>query len=516
MNEAACSQDELKALFHIRAGESASDTHDHLQCDCLDHMLTSAEEAERKKQQMMEDMTQGSNQHTATDAHGQADSLPAPPEDGPPLEDLSEPAPSPAPSDGSDSEPERDADDDDGFIVEDGDGDSDDFEDQPQRRAAGKAGAKKKKKEAKARRSLKTSLVLDPLQLSSIIKAMIGQRGSPPEEELINWAHHITGMSAPDPLLRQALSTMNRTKQQQQYVSFIFSCEVKGKQIGLMTAEADDDDGGEEVETAETKAFAQFSARCSLPPVQKEKTTGVLISADDALEKHRKMMEEHEKKRKKRLGLRDDDGEGRAGGGHSRRHSSRLTTRQNLSEDALAAEQMDGEEGRRKRGEDAAAGGLGVGAAGELVDPAVLADADPETAAMIQAMLRGDDAQDGSRSKRKRGGKKEKPAKLVQPEPAADEEDDMLDLTPLQLDAPQPHAPNKGKEAAGRQKEREEKEQQEDDGAADDDEEIDSSVEVLSVRREKVRPVARVQKPPPAMPNLPKLPVAVDDDDFFI
>ena len=520
MNEAACSRDELKALFHIRAAESASDTHDHLQCDCLDGLLTSAEEAEQKKKQMMAEMEpqqQQQQQSAAADADGQQDASPVL-EEVQSLDPLPAPASSPVPSEASDSEP--DADDDDGFIVEEGDGSSDDFDGAPQRKSTAKA-AKKKAKGAKARRSLKTSLVLDPLLLSSISRAMIGQRGSPPEEELINWAHHITGMSAPDPLLRQALSSMNRTKDHHSYVSFIFSCEVKGKQIGAM-GEAVEDDDGEEVETAETKAFRQFSARCSLPPVMKEKTTGVSISADDALEKHRKMIEEHEKRRRKRLGFRDDDAEGGGGGavGHGRRHSSRLTTRQNLSEDALAAEQLEGDEGRRKRGDDAAAGvGVEVGVGGDVVDPSVLAEADPETAAMIQALLRGEDGQEGGgRKKRKRAGKKEKETKMEEDKEEGDaaDQDGRVDVA----SSPEPQsraapARSEAKAVVKVKAREEESDDGENEGGSDGGD--DSSVELLSMRREKVRPPARGEQAP-ALPPLPRLSAVDNDDDadFFI
>ena len=181
--------------------------------------MTSGEEAEKKKQIVLELERQEKEKREA-EANAEADAGET--ADDVPLEDLAAPAPSPSPSP-SDSDPSDD-DSEGGFIAPEGDEDSDDY---AKEKVVKGGAAKKKKKVAKVRRSLKTSLVLDPLQLASINRAMIGQRGSPPEEELINWAHHITGMSAPDPLFRQALGSMNKTKDGQGYVSFIFSCEVK-------------------------------------------------------------------------------------------------------------------------------------------------------------------------------------------------------------------------------------------------------------------------------------------------
>ena len=262
------------------------------------------------------------------------------------MDESSGPMPSDSESAASGDE-DGSADDDDGFIAPDDASDGEDGFDEP--KARGAVSKKKKKKEkGSGLRKLRRSKV-DPLKAHSITKAMMGQRGAPPEEELINWAHHITPASVPDPMMRLACERMSRLRDGTHYVSFAFSCEVSGKQIGNVTYEEE----GVERETAETVEFRKYSARCSMAPVMKDKGSEVKISADDAYEKHRKMVEEHEKKRRKRLGLRDDDdGDEAASGGRERRHSSRLTTRTNLSEDALAGQGAGGgeeTEGRRKR-----------------------------------------------------------------------------------------------------------------------------------------------------------------------
>ena len=57
-------------------------------------------------------------------------------------------------------------------------------------------------------------------------RAMLGQRGFPEEQELINFAHHITVQSVPDPIFRQAHKEMTEQGVEHGGVSFIFSCEV--------------------------------------------------------------------------------------------------------------------------------------------------------------------------------------------------------------------------------------------------------------------------------------------------
>ena len=543
MNEAACSTDELRELFHIRTAESASDTHDHLQCDCLDSLLTTEEEAARKKQLLLDQEQQQQQEASTTNSASPDDAEHAPSPLVAPVEDLTTTAPSPVPSNASDSEPPSE-DDDDGFVVEDGDGEDDDDDAAPSKAKLKASSGRRGKKGKKARRSLKTSLVLDPLQLSSITKAMIGQRGCPPEEELINWGHHITGLSAPDPLFRQALATMKRTKEGAAYVSFVFSCEVKGKQIGpAMAAEADNDndDGVEEVETAETKHFRQFSARCSLQPVVKEKTSGLVISADDALEKHRRMIEEVDRKRRKRLGLReDDDGDAAGGPGGGRRHSSRLTTRVNLSEDAMAAGQMEGEERRgKKRGNS--------GGVLDPVDESVIDEADAETAAAIRQLLAEEASVHSTRRKR---GKKDDPSPQPQPSSREEEEEEdgeeeeeedeesMIDVTvPSSVAAtPASQLKDKAKAATALARIDTTDEEDEDEGEDEDDDRDDSSVELLAARKDKLvvgkaaerappskasskaplpTKAAAPAKPAPALPRPRKFIEEPDDDDDF-
>ena len=344
MNEAACTKDELRQLFTRRSGDTSSDTHDHLQCDCLDHLMVTEQEAAERQKRVQEELQQKEAEEAAAENgsdHSETGIAAAlgelPPEAV--MDESSGPMPSDSESAASGDE-DGSADDDDGFIAPDDASDGEDGFDEP--KARGAVSKKKKKKEkGSGLRKLRRSKV-DPLKAHSITKAMMGQRGAPPEEELINWAHHITPASVPDPMMRLACERMSRLRDGTHYVSFAFSCEVSGKQIGNVTYEEE----GVERETAETVEFRKYSARCSMAPVMKDKGSEVKISADDAYEKHRKMVEEHEKKRRKRLGLRDDDdGDEAASGGRERRHSSRLTTRTNLSEDALAGQ---GAGGRRR------------------------------------------------------------------------------------------------------------------------------------------------------------------------
>ena len=428
MNEAACTKDELRQLFKRRSGDTSSDTHDHLQCDCCDGILTTEEDAAEKQKRLQQELeqqqkAQGEQAEDITAAMGEL-----PPEAEAALENT--PAPSPPPSDSEESGDEQPNADDEGFVVSDdaSEGGDDDF-DEPKARAAAR-GKKKKKEKGSGLRQLKRSKV-DPLLVQNINKAMIGQRGSPPEDELINWAHHITPASMPDPMLRIACERMSRMRDGTQYISFAFSCEVKGKQIGAVTR--DEGEEGEERETAETKEFQKFSARCSVAPVMKDKGREVKISADDAYEKHRMMVEEHERKRRKRLGLRDDDDGHAPAGGDGRRHSTRQTTRKDMSEDALAAQ---GEEGE---GDKAARGRRRNGASAPVangVDPALLEELDDETRAAVMQALEQDKAEsEGGRKGRKRGRASkadEEEAELRQQQRVelVDEADSSLDSSP--------------------------------------------------------------------------------------
>ena len=393
MNEAACSRDELRQLFTRRSGDTSSDTHDHLQCNCLNDILTSEEDAAEKQKRLQLELEQQTvSEQSAADAVSALAELPSEAS----MDGSTDPAPSDPESSASGDEQGDDGDgqqDDDGFVVSDNASDGEDDFDEP---AAKRGPAVKKKKKKSGLRQLKRSKV-DPLAVHNITKAMIGQRGSPPEEELINWAHHITPASVPDPLMRQACAKMSRMKDGTQYVSFAFSCEVKGKQIGTVTYESE----GEERETAETVDFRQYSARCELAPDAKVKGREVKISADDAYEKHRRMVEEHDKRRRKRLGLRDDDdGELAVGSsGRERRHSSRLTTRTNLSEDALAVQGEGGGDetagrGRKRHGVDAS------DAAG-VVDQSTLESLPADDRAAVMVVLRQNEI-DGAAKANKR------------------------------------------------------------------------------------------------------------------
>jgi len=437
MNEAACTRDELRQLFTRRSGDTSSDTHDHLQCDCLDHIMTSEEDAAEKQKRIQEELQlQNAGNEAAVDIAPALGELPAEAEA---LMDESTATTASDAESASGDEQGDGNDDDDGFVVSDDASEGEEDFDEPKAKRGGAASGKKKKKKEKGSglRKLKRSKV-DPLLAHSITKAMIGQRGSPPEEELINWAHHITPASMPDPMMRRACERMSRLRDGTQYVSFAFSCEVKGKQIGTVTYM--DEEESEERDTAESAEFRQYSACCNLQPVTKDKGREVKISADDAYEKHRRMVEEHEKKRRKRLGLRDDDDDGddaAGGGGRERRHSSRLTTRTNMSEDALAVQGEgasagtggggDGGRGRKRHSADALA------ATG--VDEAVLADMDDATRATALEIMEHDrrtatSGGGGGGRKRGRRTKAEQQAAMLQQQQQQQRDEDEAD-TPL-------------------------------------------------------------------------------------
>jgi DNA repair and recombination RAD54-like protein len=58
------------------------------------------------------------------------------------------------------------------------------------------------------------------------------QRGEPKEEDLANWAHHSSSQSMPDPCFRASHSAQENKANRPDYVTFVFSCEVKGRDIG--------------------------------------------------------------------------------------------------------------------------------------------------------------------------------------------------------------------------------------------------------------------------------------------
>lgn len=151
--------------------------------------------------------------------------------------------------------------------------------------------------------------------------ARIGQRGQPPEEELINWAHHTNVQSVPDPFFRaiskdlimpadQLLSDDATADQQTatapSWVSFVFSCEVSGKPL-----------------SAEQEQLAKsVSAIIDMPADPVAKPKAQTMSAADARDRATNALKEHERKRKKRLGLGDDE-EGEGSSGVQRRKSAR-------------------------------------------------------------------------------------------------------------------------------------------------------------------------------------------------
>jgi hypothetical protein len=72
--------------------------------------------------------------------------------------------------------------------------------------AASKSKPRKKDGPRKQRKKKATIGSLNYPQLHALTAPTLGQRGEPPEEELINWAHHATSNSIPDPAFRLAAS----------------------------------------------------------------------------------------------------------------------------------------------------------------------------------------------------------------------------------------------------------------------------------------------------------------------
>ena len=89
-----------------------------------------------------------------------------------------------------------------------------------------------------------------------------GQRGDPKEEDLLNWAHHTSLQSVPDPLFRLSKDNNN-------LVSFIFSKEVQGKAINQQ----------------DTDQAKLVSAKCNESPIIKNKKNPehqIIIKAAEA------------------------------------------------------------------------------------------------------------------------------------------------------------------------------------------------------------------------------------------
>lgn len=126
-------------------------------------------------------------------------------------------------------------------------------------------------------------------------RCRLGQRGRPKEEDLINWAHHDTTATVPDILFRKSHPAVGR----ENYVSFVFSCEVSGRPMPMQ----------------DTQIVDSVSAMCEEAPVITgiAEKKGIEISAEDA--QARRIQNQRKRKRRRRYaedesGGSEDDSSG--------------------------------------------------------------------------------------------------------------------------------------------------------------------------------------------------------------
>ena len=251
--DASLTKEELRDLFQLdsRALEQPSDTHQSLGCECLDsYAIRTEEEAARVDEQQQADAEKHAKAIAEEEARRRAEEgttdeakengamelepgAPAAASASAAAAEQVEGAPMDASAAGADGEMggevegegEGEGDGEGGDASSsssDGDGDEemndfvvgdsdDDGEDYGSKKKSGKKGAaapKKSKKDGPRKQRKKRSTIgsLNYPQLHGLTSSTLGQRGEPPEEELINWAHHATSNSIPDPLFRTATS----------------------------------------------------------------------------------------------------------------------------------------------------------------------------------------------------------------------------------------------------------------------------------------------------------------------
>ncbi|GAB5353445.1 hypothetical protein AAMO2058_000037000 [Amorphochlora amoebiformis] len=111
-------------------------------------------------------------------------------------------------------------------------------------------------------------------------KCLQGQRGHPKEEDLLNWAHHCSSSSVPDPIFRLSHNTNS-----EDYVSFVFSCEIRGREMPM----------------EDTQQAAAVSALCDEDPVitKVAEKKGIEVTAAEAKERRANYTRKRERRRKR-------------------------------------------------------------------------------------------------------------------------------------------------------------------------------------------------------------------------
>jgi superfamily II DNA or RNA helicase len=257
--DASLTKDELRDLFQLdqKALETPSDTHASLACDCMDSYQirteeeaakadaahkaevekhareVAAEEAARKKDEAAADdmdvaepgapAAAASNEQVegapaaaaASSAAAAASSDTAMVDAAPEVDDGDGEEGGGEGNDGGGVPSEESSDDDgadlDGFVVsgsDDDDGDDYGSKSKKGKKSAAASKSKPRKKDGPRKQRKKKATIgsLNYPQLHALTAPTLGQRGEPPEEELINWAHHATSNSIPDPAFRLAAS----------------------------------------------------------------------------------------------------------------------------------------------------------------------------------------------------------------------------------------------------------------------------------------------------------------------
>jgi superfamily II DNA or RNA helicase len=342
--DSTVSSEELKDLFRIRCSAennfTPSDTHDTLDCTCLQEILQTQQEIQENQQPaaataeaaepaINEDEEEQSIQvdkslaqllgEEATEIKAQAMAV---------TEQSNE---------GREDECDVAGSSDDDFVVKDDEEEmsegGEDFSPKAKKKGGNSNPLKRISKKnvvrdtekSRKRKDRQLARVLHPEKAKSMQKALLGQRGAPPEEELINWAHHITCNSVPDPLLRLANKEMAPSHEGWPFVSFVFSCEVAGKSLAKLNLS----NSGAEMIDSDALLFSKYSAKCDLAPVMVKRAQEQLMSAEEALEKHEAVRIEYEKKKRKRLGYNNwDEMDGQLDLNMPRRQSMRVAVKE--------------------------------------------------------------------------------------------------------------------------------------------------------------------------------------------
>ena len=329
--DASLTKEELRDLFQLdaRALEQPSDTHQSLECGCMEpYQIRTEEEATKADAAASVEAEQHAQVVAAEDARRRAEGGDEESKENGAI-DVAEPGAAPAAAAAPASHEHKDASamdesaegatgeggegeegggeeggeggggagedssssDDDGgeemadFVVEGSDDDEAEYGSKKKGKGGKAAQPKKHSKKDGPRKQRKRRSRVGSLnfpQLHALSNPTLGQRGEPPEEELVNWAHHATSNSIPDPLFRLAASQSHHTTcnaiskhrgtkgggcdalrshilpacfpfvcfgfaetmplvagSKLPYVSFVFSCEISGKAI-VGSSDADD------------------------------------------------------------------------------------------------------------------------------------------------------------------------------------------------------------------------------------------------------------------------------------